>query len=334
MIEIIKPKVVRITDENQDPNYGHYVAEPLERGYGITLGNSLRRVLLSSIPGVAPVCVKIDGVLHEFQVIEGVTEDMVEIILNLKKLLIKFADGVDKYTVAVKKSGRTVLTGADFIVEGQVEILNPELEIARIDREKDINFEVTFMRGRGYKSARKIREYLQEEDITRIFMDADFSPIERVNYRVEDTRVGYDYDYEKLELQIWTDGTIEAETALNTSVRLLQEYFNFFATMQDVKIETVKIEQEEPVQDQNIYDIPVKELEFSVRSRNCLKRANIKTIGELTKLSADDLLSIKNFGRKSLTEIREKLRKYGLSLKGEENITDFDELDEEGGEDE
>jgi DNA-directed RNA polymerase subunit alpha len=190
------------------------------------------------------------------------------------------------------------------------------------------------MRGRGYKSARKIREYLQEEDITRIFMDADFSPIERVNYRVEDTRVGYDYDYEKLELQIWTDGTIEAETALNTSVRLLQEYFNFFATMQDVKIETVKIEQEEPVQDQNIYDIPVKELEFSVRSRNCLKRANIKTIGELTKLSADDLLSIKNFGRKSLTEIREKLRKYGLSLKGEENITDFDELDEEGGEDE
>lgn len=329
MIEIIKPKIVRVKDEETDSFYGRFIIDPLEKGFGVTLGNSIRRTLLSSIPGYAVTSVKIDGVLHEFQVIEGVREDMIEIGLNLKNIIVELTGDASTYTCHVKKSGRTVLTAGDFEVPGQVRILNKDHVIANIDRDNEINFYVTISKGHGYRVSTRVKAMDESGDLNKIYLDADFSPIKRVNYKVSETRIGQNYDYDTLTIEIWTDGSIDAESSLNTSVRILQEYLNFFVTMEDFKVETVGMlhgNTEAPAT--NSCDVPVRELEFSVRSRNCLKRANIKTLGQLTDMSADDLLSIKNFGRKSLYEIRDKLKQFNLSLKGEEDFVDDDFNDE------
>jgi len=319
MIEIIKSKVIRVKDENTPENYGHYVVEPLERGFGITLGNSIRRVLLSSIPGWAITSVKIDGVLHEFQLIEGVTEDMIEITLNLKDVVVRLNENYENYTLKVKKEGPGELLAGDFAVPGIVEIFNPEHKIATIAKKYSLEMEVTISRGRGYKTSSQIKEMFDDGDVSRIYLDSNFSPILKVNYNVTDTRVGQNFDYDKLEMEIWTNKTVTPDVALNTAVRLLQEYLNLFVTIEDMQVETVGMITEKEEKRENNYDIPIRDLEFSVRSRNCLKRANIKTLGQLTQMTAEELLSIKNFGRKSLNEIREKLRQFNLTLKGEED---------------
>ncbi|MCK5684756.1 DNA-directed RNA polymerase subunit alpha [bacterium] len=324
MIEIIKPRIVRVKDEETDSYFGRFVVEPLEKGFGVTLGNSIRRTLLSSIPGFAVTSVKIDGVLHEFQVIEGLREDMIEVGLNLKNIIAELDEDVESYTCHVKKSGKTVLKAGDFEAPGNVKIINKDHVIANIDRDNEINFYITISKGHGYKTAAAVKAADENVDLTKIYLDADFSPVKRVNYSINETRIGQNYDYEILALDIWTDGSILAEPALNTAVRILQEYLNFFVTIEDFKVETVGMLQEKEETTTNSYDVSVRELEFSVRSRNCLKRANIKTLGQLTELSADDLLSIKNFGRKSLYEIRDKLKQYSLSLKGEEDFVDDD----------
>jgi DNA-directed RNA polymerase subunit alpha len=311
VIEIEKPKIECVEiSEKQD--YAKYVVEPLERGYGITLGNSLRRVILSSLPGAAVTSVKIDGVLHEFSSIPGVVEDVTEIILNLKALALKiYTDEPQVIRIEETKAGE-VLAG-DIIKSSEVEILNPELHLATLDSDAHLSIEMTVEKGRGYRPSEKNKK--EDHIIGVIPIDSIFSPVRKVNYTVTDTRVGQITDYDKLTFEVWTNGTIAPDEAISLSAKILNEHLQLFVGLTE-KIGDVEImvEKEEEERDKVLY-MSVEELDLSVRSYNCLKRAGINTVGELVQKTVEDMMKVRNLGKKSLAEIEIKLASLDLDLK-------------------
>ncbi|MDK2823751.1 MAG: DNA-directed polymerase subunit alpha [Clostridia bacterium] len=314
MIEIEKPRIECI-ESSEDNSYGKFVVEPLERGYGTTLGNSLRRILLSSLPGAAVSSVKIEGVLHEFSTIPGVVEDVTDIILNLKSLALKM-DTDEPQIVRIEAEGEGEVTAGDIKINSDVEILNPELHIATLDTNGKLYMELTIERGRGYVPAEKNKK---EEDIIGIIpVDAIFSPVKKVNFVVEDTRVGQRTDYDKLTLEVWTDGSIRPDEAISLSAKILSDHLKLFIgltdNMGDVEI---MVEKEEEEKDK-ILDMTIEELDLSVRSYNCLKRAGINTVYELTQKTEEDMMKVRNLGKKSLEEVEQKMKALGLSLKSSE----------------
>lgn len=315
MIEIEKPKI-EIVEISEDDRYGKFVVEPLERGFGITLGNSLRRILLSSLPGVAVTSIKVDGALHEFTTLPGVKEDLVEIILNLKELALKMSSDEPKIiTIDAKGPGR--ITGGDIIVDADVEIVNPEHHIATLNEEGKLFMEITIEKGRGYVPAERNKKPGQPIGI--IPVDSVFSPIERVNYNVENTRVGQITDYDKLTLEVWTNGTIKADEATSLAAKILVEHLSLFIDLTDhVNDVEIMVEKEEEEQDK-VLEMSIEELDLSVRSYNCLKRAGINTVGELIQKTEEDMMKVRNLGKKSLEEVVNKLASLNLSLKKKED---------------
>jgi len=309
--ELIKPKNIVISDEEHTKFYGKFVCEPWERGFGITIGNALRRILLSSLQGAAIVTVKFDNVVHEFSTIPGVIEDVTDIILNLKEIKLKLLDS-EEAVVSLSKEGEGIVTASDIQTNGLVEILNPDKKIATLNKEAKLNMEMIVKMGKGYGSSD--RSANSEQTIGVIPIDAIFSPIKKVNYIVTNARVGQITDYDRLTLEIWTDGSVLPEDALSYAAKILKEQMNPFINFEEEQepIEEEKEKEEEKL-NQNLFK-PVSELELSVRSANCLKNANISLIGELVQKTEAEMLKTKNFGRKSLNEIKTILEVMGLSL--------------------
>lgn len=309
MFEIERPK---IECRELNDSYGCFVVEPLERGFGTTLGNCLRRVLLSSMPGAAASSVKIEGVLHEFSTVPGVKEDVTEIILNLKELRIKlFSDEV--VTVYVRASGEGEVTAADIIHDADVEIVNPDLHIATLSEGAELNMEITLENGKGYVSADKNKK--PNMPIGVIAIDSIFTPITKVNFRVEDTRVGQTTDYDKLTLEVWTSGAIRPEEAVGIAARIMFDHLSLFTNLTD-GVQTVEMSGENDSEGKDkVLDMAIEDLDLSVRSYNCLKRAGINTIAELVERDEDDMMKVRNLGKKSLEEVQQKLAVLGLALR-------------------
>lgn len=309
MIEIEKPKIECV---ESTPEYGRFVVEPLERGYGITLGNSLRRILLSSLPGAAVTSVKIEGVLHEFSTIPGVVEDTSDIILNLKGLLIKLHSDEHKI-LRVEAEGQRVVIAGDIIHDADVEILNPDLNIATLSADGRLFMEMTVERGRGYTPAERNKG--ADHTIGVIPVDSIFTPVRKVNYTVERTRVGQVTDYDKLVLDVWTDGSITPEDATSLAARILTEHLMLFVNLTETgnSVE-IMVEKAEEARDR-VMEMTIEELDLSVRSYNCLKRAGINSVEELTRKTEEDMMKVRNLGKKSLEEVVQKLATLGLSLR-------------------
>jgi DNA-directed RNA polymerase subunit alpha len=310
--DLIRPKRLEVEKETLTPTYGRFTAEPFERGFGITIGNSLRRILLSSLQGGAITALKIDGVLHEFSTIPGTKEDITEIILNLKEVRLKLHTEGPK-TIRVKAEGPKVLKAGDILTGDAVEILNPDHYIATLSRDGKLSMEMVVKMGRGYVSAERNKE--EGQPIGTIPMDAIFSPIKKVNYTVTNARVGQITDYDKLILEVWTDGSLNPEEAVAHAAKILKDQLSIFITFEEEEEEASYPEDEEEKEafNENLLR-SVDELELSVRSANCLKHANIKLIGDLVQRTEAEILATKNFGRKSLNEIKEILTEMGLSL--------------------
>ncbi|MBN2032454.1 MAG: DNA-directed RNA polymerase subunit alpha [Deltaproteobacteria bacterium] len=309
--ELIKPKSIVIDEETHTGFYGKFVCEPLERGYGTTIGNALRRILLSSLQGAAIVSVKFEDVVHEFSTIPGVKEDVTDIILNLKQIKLRLKD-TEEAVIRLSKKGECTVVAGDIVTNGIVEILNPEQQIATLNKEAKLNMEMFVTLGKGYVSAETTKS--TEQPIGVIPIDAIFSPIQKVNYVVTNARVAQITDYDRLTLEIWTDGTVTPEDAVAYSAKILKEQMAPFITFEEEPEPTEATEAEEVDRfNQNLYR-PVSELELSVRSANCLKNADITYIGELVQKTEAEMLKTKNFGRKSLNEIRSILEEMGLSL--------------------
>ena len=316
MIEIEKPQIECIETPG-DASYGKYVIEPLERGYGTTLGNALRRILLSSLPGTAATSIKIAGVQHEFSTIPGVKEDVTEIVLNMKNLLTKLhCEGAK--TVFIEATGPCEVTAGDIKPDGEVEILNPELHIATLDVGATLSMEVTLSHGRGYVSADR-NKAMRPGVIGVIPIDSIYTPVYKVNYTVEKTRVGNMSDFDKLTLEVWTDSTISARDAVSLGAKILCDHFALFTDLSDnVGGEPVIVEKAGDDQSKQL-QMTIEELDLSVRSFNCLKRANINTVEDLISKTEDEMMKVRNLGRKSLEEVINKLAMMGLHLAGEEN---------------
>ena len=324
-----KPKGITFEHSEVSPNYGKFVAYPFERGYGTTIGNTLRRILLSSIQGYAISAVKItsydeDGTPHsissEFDAIPHVIEDTPEIINHLKKLSLKLTDDVEQETILIELKGPSVFTGADLEKSSAVEVHNKDLKIATLSAKANVDFEIQIDLGRGYVPAEVNEKYV--EIVGTIPIDAVFSPITRVKFMTENTRVGQRSDYDKLNLEIWTDGTVTPEDAVAEAAKIAKDHFTIFINFDEDALGSDDDLDEEEERVRAILDTPVEELELSVRSSNCLKNANIKTIGDLTRRSEDDIAKTRNFGKKSLLEIKEKLGEWGLGL----GMTDYSAL--------
>lgn len=311
MIEIEKPKI-ECVEMSEDSKYGKFVVEPLERGNGTTLGNSLRRILLSSLPGAAVTQIKIDGVLHEFSTIPGVAEDVVEIILNIKSLALKM-HGDNTKVIKIDAQGEGVVTAADIIADPDIEIINPDLYIATLGEGSRLYMEMTVEKGRGYTTADRNKQ--PNQPIGVIPIDSIFTPVTKVNYTVENTRVGNRTDYDKLTLEIWTNGAISPDEAASLGAKILSEHLNLFITLTDhVGDVEILVEKEEDKRDK-VLEMTIEELDLSVRSFNCLKRAGINTVEELTQRTEEDMMKVRNLGKKSLEEVQQKLEALGLSLK-------------------
>ena len=314
MFDFNKPKI-QITEMSDDKRYGKFVVEPLERGYGITLGNSLRRIMLSSLPGAAVSQVKIDGVLHEFSSIPGVKEDMTEIIMNLKNLAIKnTSDSAEPKTAYIEFDGEGVVKGADIQADQDIEILNPDQVIATLNGGAGCKFyaELTITKGGGYVSSDKGKT--DDMPIGVIAVDAIYTPVERVNMTVENTRVGQVTDFDKLTLDIYTNGTLDADEAVSLAAKVLSEHLSLFIDLSEsAKTAEVMIEKEDN-EKEKVLEMNIDELELSVRSYNCLKRAGINTVEELCNRTSDDMMKVRNLGRKSLEEVLAKLKELGLQL--------------------
>jgi len=310
--DLIRPKRLEVEKETLTPTYGKFTAEPFERGFGITIGNSLRRILLSALQGGAITSLKVDGVLHEFSTIPGTKEDITEIILNLKEVRLKLHTEGPK-TIRVKAEGPKVLKAGDILTGDAVEILNPDHYIATLSRDGKLSMEMVVKMGRGYVSAERNKE--EGQPVGTIPMDAIFSPIKKVNYTVTNARVGQITDYDKLILEVWTDGSLNPEEAVAHGAKILKDQLSIFITFEEEEEEVSYPEDEEEKEafNENLLR-SVDELELSVRSANCLKHANIKLIGDLVQRTEAEILATKNFGRKSLNEIKEILTEMGLSL--------------------
>lgn len=311
---------IEIVEISEDKKYGKFVVEPLERGYGTTLGNSLRRIMLSSLPGAAVSQIKIDGVLHEFSSIPGVKEDVAEIIMNIKSLAIKNnSSGNEPKTAVIDFEGEGVITAADIQVDQDIEIMNPELPIATLNGGSDskLYMELTITKGRGYQGADKNKG--EDLPIGVIAVDSIYTPVERVNLTVENTRVGQITDYDKLSLDVFTNGTLAPDEAVSLAAKVLSEHLSLFIDLSEVAASADVMADKETDDKDKVLDMNIDELELSVRSYNCLKRAGINTVGELTNKTSEDMMKVRNLGRKSLEEVLAKLKELGLQLNvGEE----------------
>ena len=311
-VEIEKAKV-ECVEVGDNGKYGKFVVEPLERGFGHTLGNSLRRVLLSSLPGAAVSSVHIEGVQHEFSTIPGVTEDVTEIILNLKGLAVKMY-GEGPKSVIVDKIGPCELTAADIKVDEEIEIINPEMHIATLNEDAHLQMTLRLERGRGYVSAEKNKARDITMPIGVIAMDSIFTPIHKVNYTVEDKRVGQSNDYDRLTLEVWTNGTLKPEEAVSGAASILTEHLVSFVRLTDTVL-PVSMVQPEDDKKEKVLEMTIEELELSVRAYNCLKRAGINSVAELVQRNQEDMMKVRNLGRKSLEEVEQKLQELGLALR-------------------
>ena len=313
MIEMEKPRI-ECVEISADNKYGKFVIEPLERGFGTTLGNSLRRVLLSSLPGVAVSSVRIDGVLHEFSTVPGVKEDVTEIILNLKALSAKLnCDGPK--VVNVSASGECVVTAGDIVCDEQVEIINPDLVLATLNEDAHLNMEITLCKGRGYVSAD--RNKTPNMPIGVLPVDSIFTPNRKVNYTIENTRVGQMTDYDKLTLEVWTDGSIKPDEATSAAAKILSDHLTLFINLTE-NVVPVDFNEPEDNKMEKVQEMTIEELDLSVRAYNCLKRANINTVAELIQRNEEDMMKVRNLGKKSLEEVEQKLAALGLGLRRSE----------------
>ena len=315
MIEIEKPRI-ECQESPDDLSYGKFVIEPLERGYGTTLGNSLRRVLLSSLPGTAPTSIRIAGVQHEFSTIPGVKEDVTEIVLNVKKIIAKLHCQGTK-TVYIDAAGECEVTAGDIKADGEVEILNPELHIASLGPDGALSMEITLAHGRGYVPADKNKS--AQQVIGTIPVDSIYAPVLKVNYAVENTRVGNQTDFDKLTIEVWTDKTISARDALSLGAKILCDLFTLFTDLSDTVGNSCTVVEKEPERPDTVMKMTIEELDLSVRSFNCLKRANINTVEDLTNKTEEEMIKVRNLGRKSLEEVEHKLAMMGLSLASDDN---------------
>ena len=315
MIEIEKPRIECIETPTDD-SYGKYVIEPLERGYGTTLGNSLRRVLLSSLPGTAVTSIRISGIQHEFSTIPGVKEDVTEIVLNIKRIIARLHSDEPK-TVYIEASGECEVTAGDIMADGEVEILNPELHIATLGPDASLSMELTLDHGRGYVPADKNKN--PQQIIGTIPVDSIYTPVLKVNYAVENTRVGNQTDFDKLTLEVWTERTITPRDAVSLGAKILVDHFTLFTDLSDsIGSRSTVVEKVETQRDK-VLEMTIEELDLSVRSFNCLKRANINTVEDLISKTQDEMIKVRNLGRKSLEEVEHKLAMMGLSLASDDN---------------
>ncbi len=314
MIEFEKPNIECLSVDNEK-NYAKFVCEPLERGYGMTIGNSLRRILLSSLPGAAITSIKIEGVVHEFSTIPNVVEDVPEIIVNLKNVRLKLHDNEEK-TIRIDFKGEGEVTAADIITDSTIEVLNPEIHIATVAEKGSLQVEMTVDKGRGYNTAEKNKK--QNQAIGVLPIDSIFTPVKKVNYAVENTRVGQMVDYDKLTIEVWTDGSLKPYEALSLAAKVMTEHLNLFIDLSETAKNTqIMIEKEESKKGK-VLEMPIEELELSVRSYNCLKRAGISTVEDLANKSGSDMMKVRNLGKKSLDEVTNKLHALGLDFASEE----------------
>jgi DNA-directed RNA polymerase subunit alpha len=310
VLEIEKPTIECVSTD--DETYGKFVVEPLERGYGTTLGNSLRRILLSSLPGTAVTSVKIEGILHEFSTIPGVKEDVTEIILNLKKLAVRI-NGEDDKMAIIEATGPKEVTAADIKADGDVEVFNQALHIATLEDNASIYMEINLSRGRGYVTADQNKT--EATPIGVIPIDSIYTPVRKVNFAVENTRVGQVTDYDKLGLEVWTDGSVSPRESVSIGAKIMQEHLKLFIELDDSGNGFDIMVEKEESQKEKALEMTIEELELSVRSFNCLKRANINTVEELTQKSEDDMMKVRNLGKKSLEEVKVKLEELSLGLR-------------------
>ena len=315
MVEIEKPRIECI-DSPEDASYGRYIVEPLERGYGTTLGNSLRRILLSSLPGTAATSIRIAGVQHEFSTIPGVKEDVTEIVLNIKRIIARMhCDGVK--TVYIDAAGECEVTAGDIKSDGEIEILNPDLHICTLGPDATLNMEITMSHGRGYVPAD--RNKTPNMPIGTIAVDSIYTPVYKVNYTVENTRVGNMTDYDKLTLKVWTDSTISARDAVSLGAKILADHLTLFTDLSETVAQKSTVVEKDVPNKNKVLELTIEELDLSVRSFNCLKRANINNVEDLISKSGDDMMKVRNMGRKSLEEVQNKLAMMGLSLASDDS---------------
>ena len=314
MIEFEKPNIECLEVDNTN-NYAKFVCEPLERGYGVTIGNSLRRILLSSLPGCAITSAKIDGVLHEFSCIPNVVEDVPELIVNLKNVRLKF-DGNEEKILRIKFKGEGEVTAADIETDGTVEILNPDLHIATVSEGGSLVIEMTADRGRGYNSSEKNKK--PNQDISVLPIDSIYTPVKKVNYQVKNTRVGQMVDYDKLIIEVWTDGSLKAHEALSLAAKVMTGHLELFIDLSEATRNTQVMIEKEESKKEKVLETSIEELELSVRSFNCLKRAGIATVEDLTNKSESDMMKVRNLGKKSLDEVTAKLHSLGLNFAEED----------------
>ena len=318
MLEKIEKPEIEILELKSNGTYGKFVLEPLERGYGTTLGNSLRRVLLSSLPGVAVTSVKIDGVHHELSTIPGVKEDVTEIVLNLKGLTAKL-EGEGPKTVYIEAEGECEVTAGDIKTDSEVNILVPDMHIATLGAGAKLYMEIVLDKGRGYVSAEKNKAAMTNAPIGVIAVDSIYTPVLKVNYTVENTRVGQITDYDKLIIEVWTDGTISAKEAISIAAKLLTEHLNLFIDLSEEASVVEMMADKGEKDNEKILEMTIEELDLSVRSFNCLKRAGINTVNDLIEKSEEEMMKVRNLGKKSFDEVKEKLKSLGYDLSSEEN---------------
>ena len=316
MMEIERPRI-ETAEISSDGRYGVFVVEPLERGFGTTLGNSLRRILLSSLPGVAATSIKIDGVVHEFSTVEGVKEDVTEIVLNVKGINAKLHSDQPK-TVRIVATGEGEVTAGSIVGDSEIEILNPNHHIASLAEDGRLIMELTFDKGRGYVSAERNKQSADEAGLGSIPVDSIYTPVSKVNYSVENTRVGQITDYDKLSLEVWTDGTSNAKEAVSLAARIMVEHLNLFVTLSDEGLDAEIMVEKDDKGKEKALEMTIEELDLSVRSFNCLKRAGINTVEDLVSKTEEEMMKVRNLGRKSLEEVIEKLHSLGFSLTNEE----------------
>ncbi|MBP3596333.1 MAG: DNA-directed RNA polymerase subunit alpha [Clostridia bacterium] len=315
MIEFEKPNI-ECVEADDKRNYAKFICEPLERGYGMTIGNSLRRILLSSLPGAAITSVKINGVVHEFSTVKGIVEDVPELIVNLKSVRFKVFDNEEK-VIRIDHKGEGEITAGDIVTDGTLEVLNPELHIATASAETDLHMEMTVNRGRGYNVAEKNKKDNNPIDVLPI--DSIFTPVKKVNYSVENTRVGQMVDYDKLTIEVWTDGSLKPYEALSLAAKVMVGHLELFIDLSETAKNTQVMVEKEESKKEKVLEMPIEELELSVRSYNCLKRAGITTVEDLANKSQEDMMKVRNLGKKSLDEVTNKLIALGLRFSSDED---------------
>ncbi len=316
MMEIERPRI-EMTQLSADGHYGTFVVEPLERGFGTTLGNSLRRILLSSLPGVAATSIKIDGVVHEFSTVDGVKEDVTEIVLNVKGIHAKLYTDTPK-TVRIEASGEGAVTAGSIQHDADIEILNPDWHIATLAENAKLIMEITFDKGRGYVPADRNKQSADEAGLGAIPVDSIYTPVDKVNYSVENTRVGQITDYDKLSIEVWTNGTSSAKEAVSLAARIMTEHLNLFVHLSEEAIDAEIMVEKDDKGKEKALEMTIEELDLSVRSFNCLKRAGINTVEDLVSKTEEEMMKVRNLGRKSLEEVIEKLHSLGFNLSNDD----------------